>query len=77
MLAQTDALPFAVGETVTLWLEQGTPQPSMGSTVECAVAEIRGGYVKCGPRNRIGGTSTQTERWLALRYVVQVTKRMD
>lgn len=75
--AQTDALPFAVGETVTLWYGKDTGTPMFGTSVECAVAEIRGGYVRCGPRNRVGGDSGRSERWFTLKYVVLVTKRED
>ena len=44
--AQTDPLPFAVGETVILQY----PQPNTtdrGPWVECSVMEIRGVYVRC------------------------------
>lgn len=75
--AQTELLPFAVGETVTLSYGQDAAQPSFGSSIECVVAEIRGVYVKCGRRSRVGGGSDQTERWFTLKYVVQITKRQD
>ena len=72
--AQSEALPFAVGETVTLWYREGTS--TFGASVECTVAEIRGSYVKCTARSRIAG-SDRAERWLTLKYVVQITKRQD
>jgi hypothetical protein len=75
--AQADALPFAVGETVTLWYGKDTSTPSYGTSVECAVAEIRGAYVRCGPRNRVGGGSDRGERWFTLKYVVLIAKRED
>jgi hypothetical protein len=74
--AQSEALPFAVGETVTLWYGEGTSTPAIGTSVECTVAEVRGSYVKCTPRSRIAG-SDRAERWLTLKYVVQITKRQD
>jgi hypothetical protein len=74
--AQVEALPIAVGETVTLWYGKGAEVPGLGSSVQCTVAEIRGAYVKCGPRDRIGSIN-RTERWVTLKYVVQITKRQD
>jgi hypothetical protein len=74
--AQDDPLPFAVGETVTFYFAQHASVPSFGSSIQCAVAEIRGRYVRCGPRTRIAG-SDRTERWITLNYVVQITKRDD
>jgi hypothetical protein len=75
--AQDAPLPFTVGETVTLWYSQDASIPSFGQSVQCTVAEIRGTYVKCGPRSRIGGGTDRSERWLTLKYVVQITKSGD
>ncbi|MGB2718061.1 MAG: hypothetical protein WBC51_27995 [Vicinamibacterales bacterium] len=74
--AQSDAAPFAVGDTVTLWFGKDAAPPGFGSSMQCTADEIRGSYVKCGPRNRIGA-SDRTERWVTLKYVVQITKRDD
>lgn len=74
--AQDAPLPFTVGETVTLWYRQDASIPSFGTSVPCTVAEIRGSYVRCGARTRIG-SGDRTERWLTMKYVVQVTKRED
>jgi hypothetical protein len=71
---QTETLPFAVGDTVTLGYLKDASQPSFGTSFECAVTEIRGVYVKCGPRRLAGGISDRGERWLSLRYVVEITK---
>ena len=73
--AQTEPVPFTVGDTVTLWFREGASQPSFGSSVDCTVAEILGGYVRCGPRTRVGGGSDREERWFALKYVLQITRR--
>lgn len=76
--AQTTPLPFAVGETVTLHYSEQSSQPQFGTSVECAVAEIRGEFVRCAPpRARIGDRSDPAERWLTLKYVVQISKRAD
>jgi hypothetical protein len=40
--AQSEALPFALGETVTLWYGEGTSTPAIGTSVECTVAEVSG-----------------------------------
>jgi hypothetical protein len=69
--AQTESLPFAVGETVMFTFdEHATPAPNL---VECPVTEIRGDFVKCGPRSRAAGRD-RFERWVTLKYVVQITK---
>jgi hypothetical protein len=73
--AQSEGLPFAIGDTVTFWYGNAAASPDAGTAVECAVAEIRGSYVKCGTRTRIRGGIEPTERWFALTYVVQITKR--
>ena len=74
--AQGEPLPFSVGDTVTLWYGHDASQSSIGSSVQCTVGEIRGDYVRCTPGNRIGATD-RPERWVTLKYVVQVTKRND
>src|SRR5688572_13143052 len=74
--AQSDPSPIAVGETVTLWYGKDAAVPGFGSSFQCTVAEIRGPYVKCGPRNRLGAID-RPERWVTLKYVVQITKRED
>ena len=71
--AQTEALPFGVGESVTLWYAKDAAPPELGNSVHCAVEEIRGGYVKCGRRSRISGGEAP-DRWLTLKYVVQINK---
>jgi hypothetical protein len=70
---QTEPFPFTVGETVTLGFAQHASQPSFGTSIECRVTAIRGVYVKCGPRPLAGGLRDH-ERWLSMKYVVQVTK---
>jgi hypothetical protein len=74
--AQSEPFPFRVGETVTLSYAQDVSLPSFGSSIQCTVAEIRGNWVKCGPRDRIGA-SDRTERWVTMKYVVQISKRDD
>jgi hypothetical protein len=74
--AQEEPLPFAVGDTVTFYYAQHASVPSFGTSIQCTVAEIRGNYVRCGARTRIAGAD-RAERWLTLKYVVQITKRDD
>jgi hypothetical protein len=45
---------------------QGRPDHSL-------VTEIRGDFVKCGPRTQAAGRD-RLERWVTLKYVVQITK---
>jgi hypothetical protein len=73
--AQSEPLPFAVGDTITLHYGNDADRNGIESGTECTVAEIRGMYVKCGRRSRVGGGSDRLERWLTLKYVVQITRR--
>ena len=75
--AQTQLLPFAVGDTVTLWYAKDVAPPELGNSVQCAVEEIRGEYVKCGRRSRVGSGSDAPDRWLTMKYVLQINKRQD
>lgn len=75
--AQNDGLPFAGGDTVTLWYATGNAPPAFGNSVQCVVAEVRGSYVRCGRSSRVGSTSDQTIRWLNTKYVVAVTAREE
>ena len=69
--AQNQSLPFAVGETVTFMVEEhAVPTTNL---IECPVTEIRGDFVKCGPRTQAAGRD-RLERWVALKYIVQITK---
>ena len=62
---QNESLPFAVGETVTFTFgEHAIPASNV---VECPVTEIRGDFVKCGPRSRAAGRD-RLERWITLKY---------
>lgn len=69
--AQTDSLPFAIGDTVTLKYETTVSE----SYVECGVADIRGEYVRCESRGARFG-SEPTENWYSLRSVAQIRKRV-
>ena len=61
----------SIGETVTFMLEEhAVPATNL---IECPVTEIRGDFVKCGPRTHAAGRD-RLERWVALKYVVQITK---
>lgn len=75
--AQTELHPFAVGDAVTLWYAKDAAPPELGNSVQCAVEEIRGPYVKCGRRSRVGSDSDAPDRWLTLKYVVQINKRQE
>ena len=74
--AQGDALPFGVGDTVTLWYVKHGESPTAGSSVPCVVGDIRGTFVRCGERSRIGG-SNRSERWFSLKYVSAIEKREE
>ncbi len=72
--AQTDPLPFGVGDTVTLRnVAASTPGEWL---VDCDVKEIRGIYVKCAPPERIGGSfgARRVETWHSLKFVVEIQK---
>jgi hypothetical protein len=72
--AQTDPLPFAVGETIILRYSAG-PYASEGySFVECSVMEIRGVYVKCAPPAQRRPGTQAVELWRNLQSVVIVQK---
>ncbi len=71
--AQTDPLPLAVGETVTLRYSPDA-HPSQGNVwVECSVMEIRGVYVKCAPPAPRPGTQAVV-LWRNLQSVAIVQK---
>ena len=70
--AQSPALPFVVGDTVTLWYDKNAPQ----SQVTCHVGLVRGDYVRCDPRDS-GFTAEPRENWHSLKSVVQIIKTQD
>src|SRR4051794_2076152 len=60
--AQIAAVPFSVGDTVTLqYVKDSFPA---GDLVECSVAEIRGMWVRCAPGSSF--RSDRDERWRSL-----------
>lgn len=69
--AQTNPLPFAIGDTVTLKYETTVSE----SYVECHVADIRGEYVRCESQSRRIG-SQAGENWYSLRSIAQVRKHL-
>jgi len=71
--AQTDSLPFAVGETVLLRYPP-THATEASPWVECSVVEIRGAFVKCAPpaTRRIG--TPDVVLWRNLQSVAIVQK---
>ena len=70
--AQTPALPFSIGETVTISLQGGTHR--------CRIEEIRGMFARCGdpsgpPVGGYGlGQPDQAQSWVNLAVVEWVTK---
>ena len=70
--AQSQALPFATGETVTITLQEGTHR--------CRVEEIRGTFARCGDPSGppVGGYGLrqpdQAQSWVNLAVVEWVTK---
>lgn len=73
--AQSPALPFTVGDTVTLRYDKNAPE----SSVTCWVGVVRGDYVRCDPRDT-GDASFITESresWRSLRSVVQIIKTQE
>jgi hypothetical protein len=72
---QVDGGPFVIGETVSLALAADAHQSVGSSVIECPVAELRGDFVKCARANLTGNRrATDTERWVALQHVVQITR---
>jgi hypothetical protein len=67
--AQTESLPFSVGETVRLQYLTGTY--ATGDSFECRVAEIRGIFVRC-ESDRFG--TQRQEDWRSLKRVARITK---
>ena len=70
--AQSPALPFAVGDTVTLRYDKNAPE----SQVTCQVGVVRGDYIRCDPRESADAAfATETrESWRSLKTVVQIIK---
>ena len=76
--AQGESLPFAIGDTVTLWFGKDAAPPSLGSGVRCVVDGIRGAYVRCKRSSRVGGGSgDDNEHWVTMKYVIHVTKHVN
>jgi len=69
--AQDGSLPFVVGDTVTLHFEEQGQTPATGPSTRCAVAEIRGNYVRCTPART---PRDPVETWFSLKSVAQITK---
>ncbi|HMC76705.1 MAG TPA: hypothetical protein VKH34_06220 [Vicinamibacterales bacterium] len=67
--AQSPALPFVVGDTVTLSLDKNGPV----SQVSCRVGLVRGDYVRCDPRESDFITEPR-ENWWNLKSVVHIVK---
>jgi hypothetical protein len=70
--AQSPALPFAVGDTVTLSYDKSAYE----SQVTCKVGLVRGDYVRCDPRES-EFISEPRENWWSLKSVVHVVKTQD
>ena len=62
--------PFAVGDRVTLTFDYAG-QP-LSSTIDCTVADLRPGFVRCTPGDRF--KTGRDETWYSLRPVVRVVK---
>ncbi len=71
--AQADPLPFAIGETVILRYSTGAHPSESHPWVECAVMEIRGGYVRCAPPAVRPGRPA-VELWRSLQSVAMIQK---
>ena len=69
--AQDNALPFAVGDTITLDFEEQGQALAIGPSTRCAVAEIRGGYVRCTPSRT---ARDPVEAWISLKSVARITR---
>ena len=73
--AQTEALPFAIGEIVTISLQGGTHR--------CRIEEIRSMFARCGDPSGppVGGYGLrqpdQAQSWVNLAVVEWVTKRRE
>ena len=71
--AQTDPLPVAVGETITLRYSTDAHHSGDHRWVECSVVEIRGVYVKCAPpaQRRVGAPTVVLWRNLQTVAIIQ------
>jgi hypothetical protein len=67
--AQSPALPFVVGDTVTLRYDKNAPE----SQVTCQIGLVRGDYVRCDSRDLMVSIE-QRENWRSLKSVVQIIK---
>lgn len=61
-----------VGDSVTLQFERGALAESGGS-VQCAVTQVWGMWVRCGPEERFG--LQREEKWYSFQRVAAITKR--
>ena len=69
--AQAQVLPFAIGETVTITLREGTHR--------CRIEEIRGTFARCGtpsgpPVGGFGVRQPTSDQWVNLAVVEWVIK---
>ena len=73
--AQSPALPFVVGDTVTLRYDKNAPE----SQVTCLVGFIRGDYIRCDARDSTDAAfvTEPREQWRSLKTVVHIIKMPD
>jgi hypothetical protein len=70
--AQSPALPFVVGDTVSLSFDKNSPV----SNVTCRVGLIRGDYVRCDPRES-EFVMEPRENWWSLKTAVHIVKTQE
>ncbi len=71
-LAQTDPMPFGIGDRVTLRYEVSAEDRFQD--VSCVVGAFQGNWVRCESTDRFKTPSTET--WRSLRQVVQITRNL-
>jgi hypothetical protein len=71
-VAQTDPMPFSIGDRVTLRYEVSAEDRFQDVT--CLVGAFQGDWVRCDSTDRFKTPNSET--WRSLRQVVQITKYM-
>src|SRR5262245_33025094 len=69
-LAQTDPMPFGIGDRVRLRYEVSAEDRFQDMT--CLVGAFQGGWVRCDPTDRF--KTPEYETWRSLKQVVQITR---
>jgi len=71
-LAQTDPMPFSIGDRVTLRYEVSAEDRFQD--VSCVVGAFQGDWVRCESTDRFKTPNTET--WRSLKQIVQITRHV-